>query len=96
MNVEKKTITQSAARRMRAQLKAAEKRIETLEEERYRLFSRWHSDAPGGTHIASISLSCDNAAAVAIRTAKTLGHAVVATERAGKIEFLAMPTPAKR
>jgi len=80
---------------MRAQLKRAEKRIEELEGDRFRLFSRWHSDSPGGTYIASITLSCDNAAAVAVRTAKTLGHAVVAIERSGKIEFMAMPTPAR-
>lgn len=85
-------ITQTAARRLRAAMKRAEKRIEQLQSERDRMFTRWGGDIPGGTHITSLTVSDTNFAAVAIRTARTLGHAVVAIERSGEIAFMAVTT----
>lgn len=58
-------ITQTAARRLRAALKRAEKRIDQLQRDREQLFSRWGGDVPGGTHIRSINLSCSDAAVIA-------------------------------
>lgn len=83
-------ITQTAARRLRAALKRAEKRIDQLQRDREQLFSRWGGDVPGGTHIRSINLSCSDAAVIAVKTARMLGHAVVVIERNGELSFMAV------
>jgi hypothetical protein len=77
-------ISQREARRLR-------KRVSELEADELSRRRQWATEWPGGTTIASTSWSKDAAVPVAIRTARCLGHAVVALEDgAGLVRFVAV------
>jgi hypothetical protein len=76
-------ISQREARRMRKELKALHERDAARERS-------WSSDYPGGIHIATSSPNADVVAI--IKTARKLGHAVVAmADDLGKILYYAAP-----
>lgn len=78
-----KHISQRDARNLR-------KRVATLEAEREAQRRAWSTEWPGGTHITSVAAPA--AEASAIRTARRLRHAVVATVRDnGEVLFYALP-----
>lgn len=80
-------ISQREARRLRA-------RVTELERELDKQRMNWSSDWPGGVHIATAEN--EKANAEKIQVARKLGHAVVATDNGERIEFRALPLPAKK
>lgn len=79
-------ISQREARRLR-------RRVQQLETAEIKRRSAWSSEYPGGVNICNILYSQDDFHAVAIRTARKLGHAVVVVERSGELNFMALPLP---
>jgi hypothetical protein len=79
-------ISQREARRLK-------KRVDELEREIDGQRRNWSNDWPGGVHIATAEN--EKANAEKIQVARKLGHAVVATDAGDRIEFRALPLPAK-
>lgn len=82
-----KTISQRDARKLR-------RRVEELERVLNEQRRGWGSEWPGGTSIALWQWTKTDSVPTAIRTARRLKHAVVATvDDAGCVNFLALPLP---
>jgi hypothetical protein len=65
--------------------------LETLERNRR---SRWAQSWFGGVHIASVIYEKDSVVPVAVRTARSLNHAVVAVgDETGTIKLMDLPHP---
>jgi len=79
----RKMISQREAHRLR-------KRVQQLEEAENVRRRVWASEYPGGTHIVTWTLQANDPQAVAIRTARTLRHAVVVLENDGILRFMAL------
>lgn len=79
-------ISQTEARRLR-------KRVDALEDVLRRQARRYGSDWPGGQVIASYESGNTGVLAIAIRTARTLGHGVAVVESNGTLTFRALPHP---
>ena len=78
-------ISQREARELR-------RKVAALEGREAARFSRWSSDYPGGTHFATVTL--DDVTAARLRTARTLGHAVVAIPQSdNRLYYFALPAP---
>lgn len=79
-------ISQREARRLR-------KRVKELEEAEAKRQRRYAQDWPGGVNVATADLPTD--AAVAIRTARRLRHAVVAIadDSGNSVRFMALQHP---
>lgn len=79
------TISQREARRLR-------KRVEELEIQEQTRLSRWSSEWMGGTVIVYAKWKPQDSIPVAVRTARALNHAVVATaDNDGTVRFHALP-----
>ena len=77
-------ISQREARRLKKQVE------ELLRDERSRL-GKWAMDWPGGVNVASTQWGPNDVVPVAIRTARLLGHAVVAmADSNGLVRFMAL------
>lgn len=83
----RRRFTQNEARAWRDRAQAAEA---TLRAQR----AYWRSDYPGGTHVASVTLT-PGIALHAVHIARALEHAVVAVDRGNEILFYALPLAAK-
>lgn len=81
-----KAISQTDARRYK-------RRVEELEAVLDAQRASWTHEYPGGVHIATeTGVSTDTA--TSIKTARKLGHAVVAVQRmSGEVIFYALPLP---
>lgn len=82
----KTTISQTEARRLR-------KRVDYLEDILRRQARRHGSDWPGGQVICTQESGNTSVLAIAIRTARILGHGVVVVEQNGSITYRALPHP---
>jgi hypothetical protein len=77
-------ISQREARRLRKRVSE----LELAEDKRRR---SWASEWPGGVEVASCKWNRDDVVPVAIRTARRLGHGVVALENNdGLVRFVAL------
>lgn len=78
-------ISQREARRLR-------KRVDELEERETKRFATWATSGyPGGTHLGGYTLSCDGWFYGALKTARRLGCALVATiDDAGELRIYAV------
>lgn len=65
--------------------------VNALRAEREKQRSRWARNYPGGVHIATSKPA--ETARVAIQTARSLGHAVVAVENQDSVLYYALPLP---
>ena len=87
MKRSRKTITQTEARRL-------QRRVAELEAAEERRRSAWVSDYPDGVNIGTIYFEDrDHTTTTAIRTARKLGHAVVAVDDGRAVRFHALPIP---
>lgn len=78
-------ISQREARRLR-------KRVDELERMFYNQRSMWSQEYVGGVNIVTETWDRNHEVIVAIRTARKLGHAVVAVgNETGQILFMALP-----
>ena len=85
--MKQKKISQTEARKLR-------RRVAELEGVLDRQRRRWASDYPGGVEICSARFDSENALPVAVRTARSLGHAVVViASNEGYVRFQALPLP---
>lgn len=82
----KKTISQTEARRL-------SKRVDYLEDILRRQSRRHGSDWPGGQVIVTSEVGSTSVLAIAVRTARTLGHGVVVVEQNGTLTYRALPHP---
>jgi hypothetical protein len=81
------TISQREARRLKRQVRV----FEDAERRRRRV---WGTEYPGGAQVASAKWEALQSIPVAIRTARKLGHAVVALANDdGEVRFIALPDP---
>jgi hypothetical protein len=78
-------ISQSEARRLRKRVSQLEKYIESTR-------SKYSRDYPGGTHLGAVSWGADSDLPSSVKTAKLLGHAVVAvSDGARRFNLYAIP-----
>lgn len=66
------------------------KRVAQLETNERRRNEYWSREWFGGTEISAINLGADHASMVAVRTARKLGHYVVAVHDADALRFYAV------
>lgn len=82
-------ISQREARRLR-------KRVSELEATERRRRGHWAHEFPGGTIITSAKFDAASTVPVAIKTARLLKHAVVAScDTDGTVYFFALPLPSE-
>lgn len=83
----RRTISQREARHLR-------KRVQALEQAEIKRRTWWSQEWFGGVQIGHVTWGVNEAIPVAIRTARMLGHAVVATsDNNGVVRFLALEHP---
>lgn len=83
----RKDITQAEAR-------ALKRRVAELEDAEERRRTVWVSNYPGGVNIGTCDFaSSDSPIPTAMKTARRLGHAVVAVDDGHRIRFYALPLP---
>lgn len=87
MKRRRRTITQAEA-------KALKRRVAQLEDDEERRRAAWVSDYPDGVNIAAHDFpSSDSVVPTALRTARKLGHAIVAVDDGHRLRFYALPLP---
>lgn len=85
----KKLISQTEARRL-------SKRVDYLESVLRQQARRYGSDWPGGQVIVTQEAGSTSVLAIAVRTARTLGHGVVVVEQNGSLTYRALPHPEQK